>query len=82
VTTSYSKDLTSGATGSETTIDHFELWATGDGVHVTRVGPDLVRDSSGQLPHSFDLSKVKLPAVQAVGKPFLENKLSSALALP
>ena len=87
-TTSYSKDLTNGATGTDTTIDHFELWATGDGVHVTRIGPNLLRDSSGHLPYSFDLSTVKLPAdatalhVQAVGMPFLENSLSSAIALP
>ena len=86
-TVSYGKDLTGTASGSDDTIDHFVVWASPDGEQLVRVAPNLVPDSSGALPHSLDLATYPLPAgatmvfVQAIGKPFLTNSMSTAIAV-
>ena len=75
----YGKDLTGAAAGSETTIDHFTVWTSDDGEHLVRVGPELVRDANGELPHALDVSAApgSMLFVQAVGKPFLANAMSA-----
>jgi hypothetical protein len=87
-TVDYGKDLTGSASGSDATIDHFVVWASPDGEQLVRIAPDVVRDATGTLPHSLDLGAYPLPAgttkvfVQAIGKPFLANAMSSAIAAP
>ncbi|MDB4957390.1 MAG: hypothetical protein JWO36_4959 [Myxococcales bacterium] len=82
----YGKDLTNHVMGSEDTIDHVTIWASPDGEQLFRIGPDLVRDASGALPHSLELAALPPGTtklfVQAIGKPFLANAMSAPIPLP
>lgn len=63
-------------TGSESTIDHYTVFASVDGQNLAKVA-DVAAGT-----HAFDLSTTNLPAgsytlfVQAVGRPSLTNKIS------
>ncbi|HKD90248.1 MAG TPA: hypothetical protein VKB56_00040 [Terriglobales bacterium] len=66
-------------TGSESTVDHYTVFASSDGQNLTALG-DVPAGT-----HSYDLSSANLAAgnhtiyVQAVGKPSLTNKMSAGV---
>jgi len=71
--------LTWNITGSETTIDHYTVFVSADGVNLMPLG-DLAPGT-----HSFNLSSVGLAAgsytfyVKAVGKPSMSNHMSGGV---
>jgi hypothetical protein len=83
----YGASLTDASiSGSENTVDHFQVFASTDGVQLAPLGAPLTRDAQGNLPHALDLSGAGLPSgsytlyVEAVGKPSLSTTLSDGLA--
>jgi hypothetical protein len=75
----------SGGTGDESTIDHYEIWATTD---VTQTNPSFISidplASVATGVGTYDLSTAGLVAgtqykiyVEAVGKPCIHNKMSA-----
>ena len=76
---SYHEDLTGAASGTEATIDHVVIWsATND--QLTELAT-LSRDANGDLPHTVDVGDATTVYVQLVGKPFLANAMSKAIAV-
>jgi hypothetical protein len=80
----FGSDPWSGVSGSEQTIDHYEIWASSDnGVTVTlaaQVSP------SGSGSGSIAISSLNIPSgnylgyVRAVGKPSIQNHLSAGVS--
>jgi hypothetical protein len=78
----------SGGTGDESTIDHYEIWATTD---VTQTNPSFISidplASVATGVGTYDLSTAGLTAgtqykiyVEAVGKPCIHNQMSAGVS--
>jgi PKD repeat protein len=65
------------AGGNENTVDHYVIFSSSDGQHLTSLG------SAPAGKQDFDLSSVSQASVlyvKAVGKPSIQNKISPAIA--
>jgi hypothetical protein len=81
---SFGSDPWSGYTGTEQTIDHYEIWASADNGNTATLAAQV--SPSGAGSGSISISSLSIPSgtylgyVRAVGKPSIQNHLSSAVS--
>lgn len=82
---SFGKDPWSGVSGSEKTIDHYEVWVAGNNGQSATLAAQVSPNGSGA--GSVAISSLNVPSgnyvayVRAVGKPSIQNHLSSGTSI-